>query len=382
LVLQEELMKQGNAPTMFFCATNKDELTTLKKQKLGKTRVFLQSGLDLTLLTRRYFGHFISNYLERMGFDICSAVGCDKDSVWGAFKTGLESRGGNGFDIDFSNYDGSVPQCAVECFLEVVNNYYEDEYSLVREAIFHSVVHSVVIAGELVFEKDVGITSGIVGTEITNTVENLYLMLIAYQVAKDSAGLEPSLKDFDENVRMLAYGDDVIMGVTDEVLSFYNRKTIKEVMKFVGMTVTAANKEAAIIPFEPVSNLSFLKSEFIQRDGYVACPLPRKVIHRELIWEKKVNTGDETIMTQKIDVAMQMMAHHGEEAVDQLREQLKQQRVSVDFDFKLWEIKIRDKQEIAYVEGVSKRGTNAIEYYLGDDEEFKDAFDFDVDWDL
>lgn len=343
---QEDRIANAKAPVTFFCAVNKDELTTVAKQQMGKTRVFLASGLELTFLIRKYFGAFLEYYYENMGFNIMSAIGCDKDTHWKDFYEGLVEVGGNGFDVDYTNYDGSVPEAAVECFLHVVQNYYQDEYFVHRCAIFHVIVHSIVVAGEMVFAKEVGIPSGIVATEVTNTVENFYLMLVAFQISQLMNGMPVDMGQFDR-VRGLAYGDDVIIGAPDEVLEYFNRKTVKEVLGELGMVVTAADKSAEIIASEPIDNLSFLKSNFSQRNGYMASPLPKRVIHRELIWGKKANQGDATIMKQKVDVACRMAAHHGREECELLMDQLRQLGVHCTFNFNMWEIEMRDKQELS-----------------------------------
>jgi len=172
----------------------------------------------------------------------------------------------------------------------------------------------------------------------------------------------------------------VIMGVDDGVLEYFNRQSVKTIMHVIGMTVTAANKEAEIIPAEPVKDLSFLKSNFVQRNGYVAAPLPIGVIHRELQWGKKINDGDKTIMEQKIDMAMQMMAHHGREAADLLKRQLESQKIKVVFDFNLWERTIRDKQEKIVVEGLVVENTDVEEYMLTDFVDQFDDFNYEDDW--
>lgn len=376
----EQDIKESKAPVTFFLATTKDELTSHHKAAIGKTRIFLASGLDLTFLIRKYFGAFMNYYLHHPGFKFRHAIGTDKNAVWGKVLQGLEEQGGKGFDIDFSNYDGTVPLAAVEAFLEVVQNYYKDDHWEVRNAIFHAVVNSTIIAGQFVIEKDVGIPSGIVATEITNTVENFYLMSISFQLSKASAGLQMNMDGFDET-RMLAYGDDVVIGAPDGVLVYFNRQTIRDILAEVGMTVTAATKDADIISEEPIRNLSFLKSRFVERPGYIAAPLPLAVVHRELQWGKKTNDGDVLILAQKVDMAMQMIAHHGKEAVEVLRMQLLEQKIKTDFSFPLWELEIRDLQERSKFE-FQGPGTEVLDTFLCDPEsgeQFSEDVEVDID---
>jgi len=259
----------------------------------------VQPTLDITLLVRKYFGCFLYNYKERAGFNLCHGIGQDKDQCWGAYLDGLREVGENGFDVDYSNYDGSVPQCAVDAFSAVVDNFYGQRWRSERASLVEAIVHSHVLVEDSIVRKDVGNCSGSPITDVFNSVTNWYVVLAAYVLSRRAAGLTATLAHFDDDVRALTYGDDVIVAARDEVLQYYNRDTFKQVAYHLGMTVTSANKTAEIIPFEPLVELTFLKSPFVECDGYVAAPLPLKVIHRELMWGKKVNRGDVLIFLNR-----------------------------------------------------------------------------------
>jgi len=384
LKAQEYRARHAEAIQTFWTATNKDELVSKLKAAIGKTRVFVQPGLELTLLTRKYFGNFIDAYKARAGFNLCHGIGMDKDTVWGKYLSGLREVGDNGFDVDYGNYDGTVHGWASEAFLEVVENYYPgtEEEKNARASILHSIVSSVIIAGREVIEKAEGNCSGNAMTDVYNSITNWYNVLLTYLISRYMGGKSVDFDEFDDHVRCLTYGDDVIISASDETLIYFNRAIFHQAMKCMGMEVTSADKTSVIIPFEPLEQLTFLKSPFVERDQYVAAPLPVKVIHRELQWEAKQNVGDCGILKQKVEVALQMMAHHGKEAVDNLVRQLGECGYQTSFDFKSWEWGMRSKQELARVDEVWLKVREAEVFMLGSEENPADAWEFERVFDV
>jgi len=346
-------------------ATNKDELITHHKARINKTRVFLQPGLDYTLLMRKHFGMFAAKMKSRTGFMLHHGIGADKEVVWGAIWNELTEVGSNGFDVDYSNYDGTTQPMAFDFFLEITDHYYGPVNRKVRHALIHCLSQSEVIVGDYLCETSQGNNSGNPLTDIFNSMTNVWFIYCSYMIARDVRGLDITMKEFDDNVRFLTYGDDVILAASDETLEYFNRVTVFETAALIGMKVTAANKSALINPYEDLECLTFLKSPFEKRAGYMAAPLPLTVIHRELMWEKKVNEGDVTIAKQRIDQAMGMIAHHGQLAVMELTKELKDNNIVVDFNYRLWEAEMRDKQEFARIEVVYDQDPiNMDDYYL------------------
>jgi hypothetical protein len=357
LQAQDRRVCQGKAPVTFWTATNKDELLDVNKVRVGKTRVFVQPGLELTLLIRKYFGSFLNSYKSNAGFRLCHGIGRDKDEVWGQYLKKLTEVGVNGGDIDYKNYDGNVTQGAIDAFLAVVDHYYCYQDCEARHALLHSVTHSIMIVGCYLTETTQGNKSGNPCTDVLNSVTNWYNMLVSYVLCKKCCSIPGGIADFRENVRCLTYGDDVIYTAKDSVLDWYGRNQISDVLSCFGQQCTSADKSSVMKPCDSIYDLTFLKSPFVPRNGYVAAPLPIKVIHRELIWEKKENVGNISIMDQKIDMALRMMAHHGEDEFNKFVAELAELGVQTHFSFQQWENEMREKQELAVVQGVSKLRT-------------------------
>jgi len=324
-------------------------------------------------------GRFISNYKKRAGFNLCHGIGQDKECCWAAYWKGLTEVGYQGFDVDYSNYDGSVPQCAVDAFTAVLNHAYSDDRNASRTALVQAIVQSVIIVGDQVVEKQIGNCSGSPITDVMNSVTNWYHVLCAYLITRSSADLPVDLNSFDEDVRALTYGDDLIVSAKDSVLDWFNRESFAAYASILGMKVTSAAKTAGMIAYEPLGQLTFLKSPFVNRGSYFAAPLPKKVIYREVMWQKKCNVGDLGIFRQKIDMALMMMAHHGKDELKKFTDELCALGVDAQFNFQAWEREMREKQEYYRVDGpATGESIDAFFTHLPAD---IDAFDWDPDFD-
>lgn len=376
----EAEIAQGRKLPTFWTATCKDELLKKEKVRRGKTRVFVQPGLDYTLLMRKYFGHFAEAMKNRAGSRLHHAIGTDKEVVWGQMWRMLQKVGKNGFDVDYSNYDGSVQIQAFDFFAEVTDHWYGDENRVQRHALLDSLRNSYMITGSLLIETSQGNNSGNPLTDIFNSVTNVFVVYTGYLVARSYRGLPLDLSSLDDDLVFFTYGDDIIASVSDDVQYWFNRETIKEHAEHIGMVVTAADKGSQLLKWEPLENLTFLKSHFVERPGYVASPLPTSVIYRELIWQRKTNDGDALILKQRIDTAVRMMAHHGKEKCEELIDQLKEMKVDVDFSFNAWEWEIREKQERDELEDAS--GLPNMEFIFADDDSESDMWDHVPEQDL
>jgi len=347
----EQDLHEGRMLTTFWAATNKDELTEKRKAVIGKTRVFVQPGLEVTLLFRKYFGRFVDWYKSKAGFVWCHGIGRDKEAVWKAYYEELLTGGHNGFDIDYKNYDGTVSGVACEAFLAVTDRFYGDLNRSERHALVWSMFHARMIVGDFVALTVQGNKSGNPCTDVFNSITNFYYMLLAFIVSKAEAGLPVTLDGW-EQVRMLTYGDDVICTAPDEVLEYFNRVTVARTLAVLGMDVTSGSKSGEMVACDPLEVLTFLKSTFVEVNGVVYSPLPKKVIHRELMWGKKVNQHDLNILHQKVDAGVRMMAHHGKAATEELLEQLRKQGVKFEFSWDDWNRELVVKQDEAKIDRV------------------------------
>jgi len=153
-----------------------------------------------------------------------------------------------------------------------------------------------------------------------------------------------TLDDFDEYVSFITYGDDVIAGVHKDKAHIMNRRTVMHIGNLLGMELTSAAKDENCAPFDLIDHLTFLKSSFVGDGDVFLAPLPIKVIHRELLWQRKANDGNVTIFDQRVTTAMQFMSHHGREAVEKLIKQLADNNITVNFSYTQWRYELWNKQ--------------------------------------
>ena len=63
---------------------------------------------------------------------------------------------------------------------------------------------------------------------------------------------------FKENVHLMTYGDDNVMGIST-CAPWFNHTSIQEVLADHGVTYTMADKESASVPFINIDDVTFLK---------------------------------------------------------------------------------------------------------------------------
>jgi len=349
----QRMLEKGEAIPTYWVSTLKDELLKTKKVAIGKTRVFEQPGLEFTLLMRKYFGHFVHYYKSHPGFRLFHGIGVDKEAAWGAYWREMNVWDGRGFDLDYSNFDGTVPVAAFDAFLAVTDHFYGEKDRIARHALMHSLRSSLIIVGTDFVETVQGNKSGNPLTDMFNSICGSYLMLCFYLLSREMYGLSVDFDDFDREVRMLTYGDDVIVSASAEARQYFNRQVCVSLAQGVGMKATSAAKNGDVVADDLLTDLTFLKSPFVEHNGIVLAPLPKEVIHREIMWQHKGNVGDVMIMEQRIETAQRMMAHHGKQALQELQSQFKSLGVETHLDWDEWFLEVANKQALFTVEAVS-----------------------------
>lgn len=339
----EKDMLCGEVPFMPWVATMKDELRPIAKVEQCKTRVFEQPPLEFSLLMRKHFGAFANWVKSNPGFDTHSAIGIDKEEKWRSFYVGLREKGSRGFDVDYSNYDGSVTSQAFDFFRMITDRYYGNE-SEVRHALLHILQNSWVIVGDQLMHTTQGNKSGNPLTDLFNSLTNVWLIYVCYLNARVISGLSCSLAGFDQDVAMLTYGDDVIIAADTATLGYFDRKVVAECAQRMGYTVTAANKSDVLTSSELIEDLTFLKSRFVPDGAIVRAPMPKEVAVRELQFIDRHNVHDTRIQRDIQNNAVRFRAHDGREASERIIHQLGELGKVVEFDYDDFRLELYDKQ--------------------------------------
>jgi hypothetical protein len=129
-------------------------------------------------------------------------------------------------------------------------------------------------------------------TVIINGLVNALYMRYCYLILNP----EHESKSFRDNVSLMTYGDDNIMGVSNKA-PWFNHTNIAEALAREEIVYTMADKEAESIPFINIKDASFLKRtwRFDNDVGAYLCPLDHDSIEKSLtVW-----TRSKTIVWQE-----------------------------------------------------------------------------------
>nr|WPR17965.1 MAG: hypothetical protein [Skomarfal virus 1] len=320
LAQAEELIAKGKTFPDMWMSSLKDELRPIQKVKEGKTRVFEVPSIVYTILVKKYFGRFGAAYRGNPGFTLCHGIGNDKEAVWTSYAEelalcGIDTRG---FDVDYSEFDGSVPPHAFEVFAAVTDMFYGEAYKQQRHVLIHMLQHSYQVVGYYLVQSFKGNKSGNWLTDVFNSVVNVhYLMVSWYALYKNRYGsISPGM--FHKVVRMLTYGDDVIITSLPQVLAWFNRASVFAVLECFGFKPTAADKTEEVRETDSLWDLTFLKSKFVidPKAHLVFAPSDKAVIYRETNWVKKKWKDDPIIRRQMLLSMFRFAAHHGKDFHD------------------------------------------------------------------
>jgi hypothetical protein len=351
----ELMLRNGVCPWIAWISTCKDELRHHAKVVAGKTRVFEQPPLEYVVLARKYLGSFLNYFKERAGFTLYHGIGKDKEEVWKLYWDEMNRVSHLGMDFDYGNYDGTVGQPAFQFFSDIVATFYQGcdvKEALARRCIVQMLMETYHIIGQYVSYSTKGNKSGNPFTDVFNSVTNTYNMYVAFMSTRSNAN-SPDLAEFDASVRMLTYGDDVVMSVRPDVLHTFNGRTIKSVMKCIGYDITSAAKTAEMEEYRPLRELTFLKTPFVVRDGVCWAPLPLQDVYKELKYRPKNFEGDDNDLRLRLLVTQRFMVHHGREALARFKTVLIEQGMpstwlTVNYDVERQRIWSLQKEAVIY----------------------------------
>lgn len=306
----------------------KDELRSVQKVHLGKTRAINVMPLPFVILFRRYFLDFKNSFCESHGkFFGCvgtDAHGPDWTDLWNKLKT----ISPDGFAGDYANWDGTIEAFIMMQVANIISDWYDDgeEARTVRQVLLHEIIHTVHLAQNSLYMKHQGNPSGCPLTVELNCICNFVYSLIVWRISCREAGrLEMlPLRKFDENVCCFNYGDDNIFAVSDEAREFFNQITFSNVLARHGITYTRADKTETTVEVEPLENLSFLKRGFVphpRRPNIILAPIEKATIYRMIDWVRK-SKDPELMIQQNVNDALDFAYHWNVEFYDRFKSEV------------------------------------------------------------
>nr|UDL13968.1 MAG: polyprotein [Xiangshan picorna-like virus 2] len=301
---QMEMRKNGIKPQTVFADCLKD--TCLPKEKCripGKTRVFSISPIQFTIPFRQYFLDFMASYrAARLRAEHGIGVNVNGPE-WGEFARYLQALGPKVLAGDYSNYGPGLnlacAEAAFGCIIDWIMHYTEEEDKVTLKRVLWTMAQEILCswheAKNLVYRIMAGIPSGSPITDILNTLTNGIYMRCAWQ------GLvNKPLSDFDSHVRLLLYGDDVDVNISDEISDVFNMETLCEYFGKHNIKFTDADKSDNIVKWRDLQSVTFLKRGFIphpRRPCEFLAPLDKKSVEGAANWVRKgTPKGEATVV--------------------------------------------------------------------------------------
>nr|APG78052.1 hypothetical protein 1 [Wenzhou shrimp virus 7] len=297
-----------------FSATMKDERRPLEKVRQKKTRVFAASNQGLALAQRRYFLAFMEHVMKNR-IDNEIGLGVNVYSYdWTRIVDKLRKVGSKVIAGDFSNFDGSLNSQILSRVAEIVTDWYDDEQEngLTRHTLVEYLFNASWLINGQVFQLNHSQPSGNPLTTLINCMYNMIIFRYVYLLARRSQGLSLTLSNFCLHVSSVFYGDDSLCCVSDKVCEWFNQHTITHFMSVTGHDYTDETKSGTPPPYRSLSEVTFLKREFVFRESFWVAPLSKVTIEDMCMWSRK-NIDPQEALRQTTRIASFEASLHGDE---------------------------------------------------------------------
>lgn len=255
-----EKYSRGERACPVFADCLKDEAITLEKSRIGKVRVFSGAPFDWSIVVRMYLLSFIA-VMQRNPFLFEAGPGTVVQSIqWEHFHKYL-SKFGEGKIVagDYKAYDKRMGSILILAAFSIIISVLQDAgFPETALRSITAISEDIAFAwqnydGDLV-EFMCSNPSGHPLTVILNSLVNSLYMRYCYHELNP----EHEVESFKENVSLMTYGDDNIMGVSDKT-PWFNHTSISETLASVDVIYTMADKTAVSIPYINISDATFLK---------------------------------------------------------------------------------------------------------------------------
>jgi hypothetical protein len=264
----------------------KDEPREISKCETGKTRLFYMSPLDHLIISRQMLSPFYTLMVEHSDV-FGAAVGINMHIGSDKMAKTLQSFATKFLEGDYGGFDLRCPTFIVRIVNTVVYNvlkhcgYKEVALKLVQGILSDNTFVNILMNGD-VFSKPGLQPSGKYATAEDNSLRGLAMLLCAWFSNPNLCSL-----DFFEYCKPYLYGDDVLVGVKDDVIEeFNNIRYAAFAENVLGMEFTNSQKTGELEKYLHFENTSFLKRNFVwsERWSRFIAPLDLNSIYKSLQW--------------------------------------------------------------------------------------------------
>lgn len=342
----EKQAADGIVPEAIFMTQLKDERRPIEKVEAGKTRVFTIGNMAFNLLVRKYFGAFTSLQMTHR-IENESAVGMNvfnAQDVSNLFRKITRFGRKQIVAGDYSNYDGSQPSTFHRLFADYVSDLYDDgaRNRTIRRGLVEAMTNPMLLIDGYVYRATALNTSGNPVTVHINNFVNQMAVRMTYALGQINNGLPVKMRTFRDNVALQVFGDDNIMGVNEQISSWFNPWSITFLMRSFGFTYTDEAKTGVqSTTCRDVFECSFLKRTFTTDDDLITMRVGRRmlqdkgVIEESVKWAKGKMTPLEMLKQTNENCRTQLIeaSAYGEEYFEKCRQKWKQAFKEIHADF-------------------------------------------------
>lgn len=255
-VLKEQL-KDGQR-VGFVASTNEKDETVKKTKKFA--RIFSCMPLHFLILQREYFLSF-SKWFRDWNFVSECGVGVNcRSRLWDTFARFLSYFNKDRCIAgDFKAYDQRMSAIFMRAAYNIIEHCYRragysEEDLATMGALSMDVVYPIYEFNTDLVMPAGSNPSGHSLTVIINSIVNSLYMRYAFKK------LYPNLV-FSEYVKLMTYGDDNVMNVSEKV-PLFNQNKISEILGAIGIVYTDAHKSEVFEDYVNFSEVTFLKRSF------------------------------------------------------------------------------------------------------------------------
>ena len=310
-----EMLQKGERPEFLYMDAMKDELRSLSKIENLATRMISCCPLDLTILTRMYFGAFNAFMMENCILS-GSAVGINPfGRDWTRLAKYLGDGEGYCIAGDFSSFDSTQCSDITIAILDIINDWYDDGYDDIRYMLWVELFNSRHLHGNKVYQFNHCLPSGHPMTSIVNSMfVNVAFRMCYITPDRSNWGM---MSTFSDNVKLVAYGDDNICLVHQDAIDMgFNFYSVRDNMSLLGLVYTPEDKtEVNPKEHKRLEECTFLKRSFVKEGSTWVAPLDLDTVIGMPMWYR---SGPNPVDRQRdnIDNALNELSMHDEETFE------------------------------------------------------------------
>lgn len=328
----EEMMgryKNGERAGCVFMAHLKDEPTSFAKIEAGKTRVFSGASFPMTIIVRKYLLSIV-RVIQENKFLFEAAVGINAQSLeWDQLHSHLIQHGENKIVAgDYVKYDKQMAASLILSAFDIIvaickysGNYTDEDITVIRGIAYDISFAYVNYNGDLAqfFGSN---PSGHPLTVIINCLVNSLYVRYAYYRENP----KQECHSFKQNVKLMTYGDDNIMGISDNV-PWFHHTSLQRRLQEIKVGYTMADKLAASVPYISIVNADFLKRSWRYDSDlkkYLGALDVASIEKMMMTWVKSKSITSEEQAIAIVSSAVKEYFFHGKDIFDEKRTMLKQ----------------------------------------------------------